>query len=842
MSEIILNKNEQEAFLEYVKAHFEIMQSVHVEEEKAASYYSIGSQDAYVPTQAPDVIEVETGPTKLMQTIKRLADSLLTSSNPDPFIIGMSVMGEERWTAKQRMAIWLMCTTTYRGKLEELGIDPSMIPSPAIENVKEKVVPIKEIYCDDRTMGFVIRFRYLPTNEFKYVRDGVSQIVGRQYHNGNAVGARLSEPHWLISGDAPSVKSLVKYIWQAFNGVGRIVPAEATDWHIHEGVAARMQWIMNRATTLRQMSAAHSSEWRPKLEYGSGVNSDGTPRKLYPYQMSGMEYALVQTEESRLSKGRYGDGVLIGDPMGLGKTAEAICSIVEAWEIELSNNSHLKREDLRCLIICPAAVKINWQREVALWVGRYGYTSQILRGNRVQPIFGNFVICNPSLIKKEYEQDTSQFNPSVLYTMILAQKWFGIIADESHQYKNERAQRTNNVLELFSGKRWNAQSGAMQHWRFPIPMRIMLSGSPVLNRPEEFASQLDALGILEQFGGRNRFENMYCVGRNRNRLVEMHERLMERGYLRREKEDMVLTADMRVIPLKNVSKNILNTTFTPREQWERVLALHEFEFLPGVLGQLPAKISTPVIVELSNRSEYVRAENNFLQWLREHYSDMEDVNQRVARAARNEALIKFNLLKHLAGRGKVKAFIDWTERFMEETDDQKLVVYIDHLDVYDELRAKFPNSRGIVGGQTEEVRQQNIDDFQNDSKVRLIICMLTAGGIGITLTAASHLVFLELGWTPAIHDQAEARIWGRVNDLHGASIYWFLADKTVDKQVSKLIDNKRDIVTASTQGAEVDESSLINEAAMSLLRERDEELLKKMQGNGKAESEEIDEE
>jgi len=811
--------------MEYAKAHNAIMQKLQADEREVSSFYTSGSTSHYeLQTPDPEPEEIKpVGPSLLMKAVGQLAHQSLQSAEPDPFIIGLSVLGEEKWVPKQRMAAFLLCTTKYRKSLEGLGFDVSMITNPDLEKQPEtkSVKVVKEIYCDDRSMGFILHFRHLPVNEFKNVRDGVSQIVGRQYHNGTAVGTRMNEPHWLVSGDAPSVTSLVKYIWGAFNGHGRIIPAEPSEWTIHEGVADRIQWILTRATQLRAMSGAHFSDWRPRNDYSHLKN--GKIVDLYPYQMAGIEYALTQTEESRLSAGRYGDGVLVGDPMGLGKTAEAIVTVSESWERELEKNPNLKREDLKVLVICPASVKINWQREILEWVGKFGYTSQILRGNRIQPIWGNFVICNPSLIKKDYDQELRDWSPSVLYTMILAQKWFGITADESHQYKNERAQRTVNALELFSGKRWSSSDMAKIPWRFPVPIRIMLSGSPVLNRPGEFASQLEALGILDQFGGRSRFESMYGSTRNKNRLVEMHERLMERGYLRREKEDMALTPEMRIVPLKNVPRHVLDTNKSKREDWPRLLQEWDYEFLPGVLGQLPPKISTPVLVEITNRKEYDFAEKNFIQWLKEHYKDFDDADQRVSRAASNEALVKFNILKHMSGRGKVKAFIDWTEQFMSETEDQKLVVYVDHLDVFHAIKDHFPNSAGILGGQTEEDRQQNIDDFQEKPNIRLMVAMLTAGGIGITLTAASHLVFLELGWTPAIHDQAEARIWGRVNDLHGAMIYWFLGERTVDSHVAQLIDSKRDIVSASTQGADSDETALITVMAMNLMREREEQ-------------------
>src|SRR5882762_10097430 len=107
------------AFMEYAKAHQEIMLSLHIEEEKANSYYSIGSTDHYT-TQAPDeeLEVIETGPSLLMKAIGKLGHESLVSSDPDPFIIGLSVLGEEKWVPNQRMAAFLLCITKYKSKLE----------------------------------------------------------------------------------------------------------------------------------------------------------------------------------------------------------------------------------------------------------------------------------------------------------------------------------------------------------------------------------------------------------------------------------------------------------------------------------------------------------------------------------------------------------------------------------------------------------------------------------------------------------------------------------------------------------------------------------------------------
>lgn len=803
---------------EYAKAYQEVNSTLADEQDAIKAYFEVGRDHYNTQEPDPEPEKPYEGPSPLFNAISKLAQKSLEADEPDPFLIGMAALGERKWTEKQRMAMWLMATTKYKETLSTLGIDSTQIPRPELEKiVHEAPKPIKEIWCDDRSMGFVIRFRYLLKDEFVQVRRGISNIVGRQYHDGSRVDSRMDEPHWIVPGDAPSVASLMNYLVDAINGkkYGYSNPtygdAELTNWTIKEGVAERIQFIMTRSETLVRMSGAHSTNWKPQYEYGNGK----TP---FPYQLAGLEYILTCTEESRISKGRYGTGVMVADPMGMGKTVEALMAVNEAWEQELQRNPNLKREELRCLIICPAAVKINWAREINYWLDGLDYKVQILRGTSIQTIWGNFVICNPQLIKKAYNKETYQFEPEPLYIMLLAKKWFACIADESHQFKNWKAQRTANALELFSGRRYNVRKLAMEHWRFPIPMRIMMSGSPVLNRPEEFAAQLEALGILDQFGGMVRFENQYA-GRHSQKLKELNLKLREKGYLRREKEDMVLTPQMRVVPLKNISPSILNTTWVPRDQWADVLRQQEYEYIPGVLGQLPPKIRTATLLNLSNRKEYNFASSNFLQWLKENYKDMEDSDQRVSRAAKAEALVRINKLKWLCARGKLKAAIEWINGFMEETEDQKLVIYVDHRDVFADLCEAFPDSARIIGGQDEEKRQANVDLFQENPQVRLMIAMLTAGGIGITLTAASHMAFLELGWTPAIHDQAEDRIWGRVNDLHGASIYYLLAEKTIDSYISELIDSKREKVTAATQGADVDETALITELANRMLRD-----------------------
>ena len=804
--------------LEYIKA-LRVVNSDEIEQQKQIRDYLGVKNDGYRTQEADEIPEVEApkGISELASAITKLAEREMQKEEPDVQIVGWAALTEKKWTAKQRMAIWLTLTMKHKQALLDMGIDALKIPKPELEATVVKLPEAtKELYNDDRSMGFVLRFRYLQKAEHDRVRNAIGRIPGRQYHDGSKADARITEPHWVVPGDSVSVKALYEYLVTAFNGSGyrnRWVDSdpEPTSWVIKDGVADRMQQILTRGAMMLKMSKAHHTEWKPFNEY----SWDG--KNPMPFQYADIAYVLAATEESRISKGKYGQGVMIGNPMGLGKTMVAILSINEAWEEELRKNPNLKREDLRALIMCPASVKINWAREIQGWLEPFDYRVQILRGTQIQPIWGNFVICNPQLMQKEYNHQTYEYEPAPLYVMILAQKWFAIVADESHQYKSWKSQRTANALELFSGRRYNVRKLSMEQWRWPVPMRVMMSGSPILNRPAEFPTQLESLGMLDQFGGRARFENMYCSSRNTYRLKELNVKLREMGYRRIEKEDMVATPDERIIPLKNVPQTILNTTWVPREQWASTLEQQEYEFLPGVLGQMPPKIRTVNYLQLSNRAIYNKAVQDFIGWLRDNFAGMEDSDVRVARAARNAALTKITYLKMLAARGKVRDAIAWIKRFMEESGDEKLVFYVDHRDVFEAITNAFPDSARIIGGQDEVKRQDNVDLFQNNPEVRLMVAMLTAGGIGINLNSANYMAFMELGWGPAIHDQAEDRIWGRLSNLHGAAIYYLLAQNTIDEQIAAIIDTKREIVTASTQGADVDATAVITDIARQIL-------------------------
>lgn len=418
------------------------------------------------------------------------------------------------------------------------------------------------------------------------------------------------------------------------------------------------------ASARREASAAADSEF----------SVDGLGGDLYPFQRAGVAYAADA------------ERCLIADEMGLGKTVQALATI--------------EHEDAYpAVVVVPASLKRNWAREAKRWLPD-GRSVQVLEGTEAHATWADVVILNYAILGhcKEDAKGEDQYP----WVDALRMRQLGaVVLDESHYVKNRSSNRSTAARKLASGVR----------------VRLLLTGTPVLNRPEELIHQLKVMGRFEEIGGNwKRFVTRYCnayKGRwgwdtsGASNLEELNQKLRASCYVRRKKED--------------------------------------------VLSDLPAKQRARVPVEITNREEYRRAREDVIAWLRENAG-----TRKAERAARAEQLARINYLKQLAAEGKMKAAADWIEDFL--ASGEKLVVFAHHRSVQDELYDRF-EGRGvrIAGGDDSEARQAAVDRFQNDDEVRVLVGSLKAAGVGITLTAASNVAFVELGWTPADHDQAEDR-------------------------------------------------------------------------------------
>lgn len=240
-----------------------------------------------------------------------------------------------------------------------------------------------------------------------------------------------------------------------------------------------------------------------------------------------------------------------------------------------------------------------------------------------------------------------------------------------------------------------------------------------------------------------------------------------------------------------------------------------------VLAELPAKQRVAVPLELSNEAEYRRAERDVAGYLRDRAAEhaREDAvrdgadlfaAEARARAAGNRAssaaetaqqLVRIEALKRLAAEGKLRAAIGWAQDFLDAAEGEKLVLFAHHVDVQQRLYDAFPGAARLMAEDSVQERQANVDRFQTDPACRLIVCSLTAGGVGITLTAASNVAFLELAWTPASMSQAEDRVH-RIGQRDAVTAWYLLAAGTIDEDIEALLEAKRAVVDAATDGTE----------------------------------------
>ena len=312
-----------------------------------------------------------------------------------------------------------------------------------------------------------------------------------------------------------------------------------------------------------------------------------------------------------------------------------------------------------------------------------------------------------------------------------------LVVDESHMVKNPRAKRTQAVRALAASMARGS-------------LKLALTGTPVLNHADELIAQLRVIGRLDEFGSGSRFSQQFQGQLSEERL---HWHLRRHCFVRRLKSE--------------------------------------------VLPQLPAKRQVVIPVALTNESEYRLAEKDVIEWLRSQPLDLTELSAKIAAALRAERLAQLGTLQRLAARGKLGAALAWIEDFLHS--GEPLVVFARHLEVQQAVLHRFPDALHILGADSIDAREAAIAAFQDPHGPQLIVGATRVAAQGITLTRASNVVFLELEWTPAMHDQAEDRCH-RIGQRDAVTAWYLLAAETIDETMARLIQSKRAHVAAVTDG------------------------------------------
>jgi len=598
------------------------------------------------------------------------------------------------WSPRQALAVWKLLAK-YRAQLASAGIDYAAIPQPTIPDDANNC----RLTWDDGTV--------LLSCPYSATLVAAIRELPRQGRKWNAT-AKV----WEIVPDAENVPPLL---------------ALAERFAFAVSPQAREGMEQARETKAAQQELSQAAEPSLSIPQVPATQLGGT---LRPFQTAGVQYCL-QAQRT-----------FICDEMGLGKTVEALATLAAA-------------DAFPAIIICPASLKLNWEREARKWLP--GKTVAVWNGgvNRLADV----IVVNYDILSKMVTVKDGK----VTRRSDLEPK--AVVLDESHYAKNYKAQRT-------------AFCKAIAH---KVPIRLALTGTPVLNRPHELISQLQILGRLDDLGGFWGFAKRYCDAKQGSwgwdfsgaaNLAELNDKLRSTCYVRRTKAE--------------------------------------------VLTELPAKQRTNLSVPIDNREEYERAVSAFLEWLQDNVTALtgsaKEGAMAAASAARAEQLVKIESLKQLCARGKLAAALDWIGSFLET--EQKLVVFATHQEIVHRVAAHF-GVTPITGETPLAARQKAVDAFQNDPASRLIVMNTKVGGLGLTLTAASNVAFLELGWNPAEHDQAEDRCH-RIGQQNAVNAWYLLASGTIDDDIYRLIEQKRVVVNASTEGGQYADVEMMNQLVQAL--------------------------
>jgi SWI/SNF-related matrix-associated actin-dependent regulator 1 of chromatin subfamily A len=222
------------------------------------------------------------------------------------------------------------------------------------------------------------------------------------------------------------------------------------------------------------------------------------------------------------------------------------------------------------------------------------------------------------------------------------------------------------------------------------------------------------------------------------------------------------------------------------------------------LKDLPDKIISIIPVNSFSeelKDQYETATNDMIITIKNEKGEKQNLNLM-------NVLSQIEALKQLAFKMKFDSLTEWIEDFL--VSGKKLVIFCNHHFAIDELMIKFPGiSVKLDGRDSVEKRNEAIKEFKEDD-IKLFIGNIQAAGEGITLTEADTCLFTELPWTPGACQQAEDRIH-RIGQKNSVNIYYMIAQGTIEEDIMKLIDSKKQILSKSLDGIDADQRTILSE-------------------------------
>lgn len=457
--------------------------------------------------------------------------------------------------------------------------------------------------------------------------------------------------------------------------------------------------------------------------------------------------SLFPFQQEAVNKLEKVASVLIGDDMGLGKTHEAIA-------LDLKRRADFPNYKLKTLVVCPLAMVTTWTKAWLQWT----YDLRVLPINNKdrshfidelnQDNYDVFIMHWPALRLMEEE--------------LKEVKWFHIIADEAHALQNRKSKQSIALKKLEAG------------------YRSALTGTPAFDKPDDLWSILNWLyprywsSYWQYYNDHIIFDNYNgyktIVGVNN---AEKLQRDMVGFYIRRKKED-VLTD----LPDKYYSERRVDL----HPQQMRAYRSMKENMLAWIGDHEQEPVAAPVVIaQLTRLQQFACA-----------FAETDIVKKRFRTCA--EKRCENGCLGHeqtVIRLTEPSSKLDAVMEIIESTGQQ--VVVFSQFSQMINLLAKRLEAKGITCGKfigdTPQIERSKILSGFQDGKIQVFAGTISAGGVGITLTAASTVIFIDRSWSNALNLQAEDRLH-RIGQKSAVQVIDIIANDTIDAKRIKVIQKK----------------------------------------------------
>ena len=402
----------------------------------------------------------------------------------------------------------------------------------------------------------------------------------------------------------------------------------------------------------------------------------------------------------------------------------------------------------KILIICPASLKINWQREYQLYSNKSSYVCEGKNYSEDAEI----VVMNYDIIKNFHDAKDPK------NSLMFKSKFDLVIIDEAHYIQNVQAQRTKLINDLVKN----------------IERLWLLTGTPMTSRPINY---FNLLSLVDSPVAKNwmAYVIRYCAG-----------------------------YQFRVGPRK--VWNVMGAS-NLEELRDRTGATILRRLKEDVLD-LPEKIITPVYLRLRSKN-YEELMGEYYNWYEKNPEESKNLSIQFSKLVQVRQLIADEKTQHT---------IELAENIIEQ--GKKVIIFCNFTNSLETIYNHFGKAAVRLDGSTSKaLRQEAVDKFQEDEKVKVFVGNIKSAGTGITLTAAEAVIMNDLSFLPSDHSQAEDRAY-RYGQKNNVLVYYPIFDNTIEGIIYDILNiKKRIIATVMGDGAQ-DETNIVEEILNSINRKK----------------------